>query len=96
MAKAAAFIFYNRFFSTDNGTLRFTRSETEINELWIHLRGDFVLDNKDPAQARAIDAEFVRGELPTGDRPRGSNFGLQGGTFESWFWIGDRPKSEDA
>ncbi len=96
MAKAAAFIFDNRFFSTDNGTLRFTRSETEINELWIHLRGDFVLDNKDPAQARAIDAEFVRGELPTGDRPRGSNFGLQGGTFESWFWIGDRPKSEDA
>jgi Collagen triple helix repeat (20 copies) len=95
MAKAAAFLFDNRFFSTENGVLRFINSEVEINELWIRLRGDFVLDHKDPAQARAIDAEFVRGELPTGDRSRGSNFGVQGGTFESWFWIGDRPKPQD-
>ena len=96
MAEAAAFIFDNRFFSTDNGVLRFTGNEREINELWIRLRGDFVLDHKDPSQARAIDAEFVRGELPTGDRPRGSNFGIQGGTFESWFWIGDRPNPADS
>ena len=34
-----------------------------IPELVIGLRGDFVLDAKN----RAIDAEFVRGQLPTGD-----------------------------
>ena len=47
------------------------------------LRGDFVLD----MNGRAVDAEFVRAELPTGDRPKGSLFGIQGGTFESWFTV---------
>jgi hypothetical protein len=54
-----------------------------INDLWIILRGDFVLDTK----GNAIDAEFVRGELPSGDRPKSSLFGIQGGLFESWFTI---------
>jgi hypothetical protein len=49
-------------------------------ELWVRLRGDFLLD----AAQRAIDAEFVRGELPTGDRAKGSKHGIQGGLFESW------------
>ena len=53
------------------------------DEVWVKLRGDFVMDDKQ----RAIDAEFVRGELPTGDRPTGSEFGVQGGLFESWFWL---------
>jgi len=52
-------------------------------ELWICLRGDFVVDEKN----RAVDAEFVRGELPTGDRPSGSKVGVQGGLFESWFTL---------
>jgi hypothetical protein len=59
-------------------------------ELWVRLRGDFVIDiNK-----KAVDAEFVRAELPSGDRPSpladptGSKFGIQGGLFESWFQIG--------
>jgi hypothetical protein len=56
------------------------------NEVWVMLRGDFVLDEK----GRAIDAEFTRGELPTGDRPSGSDFGVQGGLFESWFWRDNR------
>ncbi len=47
------------------------------------LRGDFVLD----IDGRAVDAEFVRAELPTGDRPKGSLYGIQGGTFESWFSV---------
>jgi hypothetical protein len=47
----------------------------------IVLRGDFVIDEKE----RAVDAEFARAQLPTGDRPKGSKFGIQGGTFESWF-----------
>ena len=51
---------------------------------WIKLRGDFVIDTKD----RAIDAEFVRAQFPTGDRPAGSAFGVQGGLFESWFTLG--------
>lgn len=53
-----------------------------IEDVWVRLRGDFVMDEK----KRAIDAEFARGELPTGDRPGGSNFGIQGGLFESWFF----------
>jgi DNA-binding beta-propeller fold protein YncE len=61
-----------------------------ISELWILLRGDFVRDTN----GRAIDAEFVRVELPTGDRPSppsgqplADQLGIQGGTFESWFSI---------
>ena len=48
--------------------------------LHVVIHGDFVLDES----GRAIDAEHVRGELPTGDRPVGSPFGVQGGRFESW------------
>ena len=54
-----------------------------INDLWIILRGDFVLDTK----GNAIDAEFARAELPSGDRPKSSLVGIQGGLFESWFTI---------
>jgi DNA-binding beta-propeller fold protein YncE len=54
-------------------------------EFWVCLRGDFVLEATE--KRRAIDAEFVRAELPTGDRPEGSKFGVQGGLFESWFTI---------
>jgi hypothetical protein len=54
-----------------------------INDLWIILRGDFVLD----ATGKAVDAEFTRAELPTGDRLGGSAVGVQGGLFESWFTI---------
>jgi hypothetical protein len=49
------------------------------------LRGDFIRDRR----GRSIDAEFLRGELPTGDRPSGSRMGLQGGRFESWFTQGE-------
>jgi hypothetical protein len=55
----------------------------QANDLWIKLRGDFVLDTKN----KAVDAEFVRAQLPTGDRPSGSQTGIQGGLFESWFKI---------
>ncbi|HEX6439478.1 MAG TPA: hypothetical protein VF182_20350 [Candidatus Binatia bacterium] len=60
-----------------------------FNDIWIRLRGDFVLDTKD----RAIDAEFVRAKLPTGDRPDPGGLpldkqpGIQGGVFESWFTL---------
>ena len=37
----------------------------KVNDLWILLRGDFVLDSK----GKAVDAEFARAELPTGDHP---------------------------
>ena len=57
------------------------------------LRGDFVKDTKD----RSIDAEFVRAQLPTGDRPRppatqplDKQVGIQGGLFESWFSVKPR------
>jgi DNA-binding beta-propeller fold protein YncE len=60
-----------------------------FNDIWIRLRGDFVLDTKD----RAVDAEFVRAKLPTGDRPDPGGLpldkqpGIQGGLFESWFTL---------
>jgi len=54
-----------------------------VPDLWIRLRGDFILD----ATGKAIDGEFARVELPTGDRPGGSPVGIQGGLFESWFTI---------
>jgi hypothetical protein len=60
-----------------------------ISDLWAVLRGDFVTD----VAGRAVDAEFARAELPTGDRPGNnppnpaSKFGVQGGLFESWFRI---------
>ena len=48
----------------------------------IVLKGEFVLTIG--PNTRAIDAEHVRAELPTGDRPAGVKVGIQGGTFESW------------
>lgn len=56
----------------------------EASDLWVKLRGDFVID----INGKAIDAEFVRAELPTGDHPRSSPYGIQGGLFESWFRLG--------
>ncbi len=50
--------------------------------LWIVIRGDHVLDAGDPP--RAIDGEFLRSALPTGDRPDGAALGIQGGCFHSW------------
>jgi hypothetical protein len=56
-------------------------------EVRVTLLGDFLT-----AGGRAIDAEFPRAELPTGDHPSGAKEGIQGGTFHSWFWIKNRPK----
>jgi DNA-binding beta-propeller fold protein YncE len=55
-------------------------------DVLIRLRGDFVLDLK----GRAVSAEFVRADFKatgTGERPAGSGYCLQGGTFESWLQI---------
>ena len=52
-------------------------------QLMVRLRGDFFVDR----DKRAVDAEFPRAELPSGDRPAGSPLGIQGGVFESWFWL---------
>jgi len=52
-----------------------------LADFGVHLQGEFVVD----VDGRAVDAEFTRAELPTGDRPNGSAFGVQGGLFQSWF-----------
>ncbi len=52
--------------------------------LAVEVRGDHVLD----LSGRAIDAEFVRAELPTGARRAGAQLGIQGGRFESWLAAG--------
>lgn len=48
----------------------------------IVIHGDVVRDER----GRAIDAELLRADQRngTGDRPEGSDLGLQGGRFESW------------
>ncbi len=53
-------------------------------EMLVRLHGEFVVDK----DGRAVDAEFTRAELPSGDRPQGSDFGVQGGLFQSWFQAG--------
>lgn len=57
----------------------------ENRQLMVRLRGDFFVDEAE----RAVDAEFPRAKLPSGDRPAGSPLGIQGGVFESWFWLGE-------
>jgi hypothetical protein len=78
--KAIAFLF-------DDAFVKNVLTEVPISDIWVKLHGDFVMDVGDPSNdipARAIDAEFCRAEFPTGDRPAGSKFGIQGGVFESW------------
>jgi len=53
------------------------------NQLYVIVRGDFVLDD----QGRAVDAEHLRGQLPSGDRPAVVDRGVQGGRFESWLAV---------
>lgn len=72
VAPAAAFLIDQKTI----GTVR------KADRVLVRILGDFVLDHGDPA--RALDLGFVRGQLPTGQRPGGRPVGLQGGTFESW------------
>jgi DNA-binding beta-propeller fold protein YncE len=53
----------------------------QFDHVKIVFLGDFVKDNT----GKAISSEFVRAELPTGEIPSGSNIGLEGGIFVSWF-----------
>jgi hypothetical protein len=43
-------------------------------ELFVELNGDFILDFR----GLAVDGDFLRGQLPSGN-------GVEGGTFRSWF-----------
>ena len=73
-AKAVAFVF-------DDVVESLVKMLQDRADLAVRINGEFVVDD----QGRAIDAEFTRAELPTGDRPSGSDFGVQGGLFQSWF-----------
>jgi hypothetical protein len=64
-------------------------SEADGAILRIVLHGDVVRD----VEGRSIDAELLRTELPSGDRPAASDIGLQGGRFESWAAF--RPRDGD-
>jgi hypothetical protein len=74
-AKGAAFLF-------PTSALRALEASAPTT-LQVEIRGDLLTD----VQGRAIDAEHVRGELPTGDRPAGRKAGVQGGTFKSWLTL---------
>lgn len=58
----------------------------EPRRIVIQVHGEHIQDER----RRAIDAEFTRSELPTGDRPQGSEIGLQGGKFLSWIVLPTR------
>jgi DNA-binding beta-propeller fold protein YncE len=57
-----------------------TTVNLNVSQLRIVFLGDFVKDGT----GRAISAEFVRADLPTGQIPAGGQYGLQGGIFVSW------------
>ncbi len=54
--------------------------------VWIEIDGDHVLgrseDEGEPL--RAVDTEFLRSRLPSGDRAERAERGTQGGLFSSW------------
>lgn len=52
-------------------------------QLFIQLAGDHILDSA----GRAIDVEFPRNGLPSGDGPGGAELGIQGGRFDSWVTV---------
>ena len=62
---------------------------SELGMFDVRVWGDAVRD----VSGRAVDAEFARGQLPTGDRPSGAKAGVQGGTFGSWFYLTEPTRS---
>jgi hypothetical protein len=71
-AREALFVFPNDL----------TNAPEEVEAFHVHVLGNAIIDRT----GRAVDAEFVRGQLPTGDRPAEAETGVQGGRFESWFY----------
>ena len=62
------------------------RDALKFGALWARVHGDFVLDETD---APSMPNSRARNSRPaTG--PRAAHFGIQGGLFESWFWLGDQ------
>jgi hypothetical protein len=66
----------------------------QIPELWVRLRGDFVIDSN----GNAVAGSFLRAQLPSGDHrlggmpPPNDPLSLQGGLFESWFGLSSDPQ----
>lgn len=54
--------------------------------VWIEIDGDHILgrNENEGERLRAVDTEFLRSMLPSGDRPEGAERGTQGGLFSSW------------
>ena len=71
------------FLELDPETRNFLFAEQAL--IWIEIDGDHVLAHSDGnEQRRAVDIEFLRSRLPSGDRPDGAERGTQGGLFSSW------------
>jgi hypothetical protein len=69
---------------------RLLRGGATLNDTVLHitLKCDFILD----CNGLAVDGDYQRGKLPSGD-------GIEGGTFESWFLVGEpykKPEPEEA
>ena len=63
----------------------------ELGTFNVRILGDAIVD----VDGRAVDAEFTRSQLPTGDGPARADVGVQGGTFESWFYLTEPTPEEE-
>lgn len=62
------------------------RKQANLEENWVYitLKCDFILD----CHHIPVDGNHLRGHLPSGD-------GVPGGTFESWFYVGEEDEDYD-
>lgn len=57
-------------------------------ELMVIIKGDFIMGcREDEKPAKALDGNFVGGQLPSGN-------GTQGGDFVSWFYVEAKPEKK--
>lgn len=66
----------------------YSRIREKGGEFMVVLKSDFILSAEDNGKpAKALDGNFIGGELPSGN-------GTQGGDFVSWFYV-EPPKTEE-
>lgn len=77
----AVFEIHREFFQDEPRKKQFTILN---NWIYVTLKCDFILD----CHHLPVDGNHLRGHLPSGD-------GVPGGTFESWFWVGEENQDQE-
>lgn len=66
----------------------YSRIKEKGGEFKVIVKGDFIMSvEEDEKSAKALDGNFIGGELPSGN-------GTQGGDFESWFSVEPKPEKQ--